>query len=60
MSVYDKWDNKFIEETEPLNPLPQFPRSISEEYRYAIRKTLAEEYRKVALVQAEYREYTDT
>ncbi|MBS9461327.1 NAD-dependent epimerase/dehydratase family protein [Flagellimonas sp. 389] len=43
VSVYDKWDNKFIEETEPLNPLPKFPKTIGEDYRYAIRKTLAEE-----------------
>nr|WP_299068151.1 NAD-dependent epimerase/dehydratase family protein [uncultured Allomuricauda sp.] len=43
VSVYDKWDKKFIVETEPLNPLPNFPKTIKEEYRYAIRKTLAEE-----------------
>lgn len=42
VSVYDKWDKKFIEETEPLNPLPKFPTTISEEFRYAIRKTLSE------------------
>ena len=43
ISVYDKWDKKFIQETEPLNPLPSFPKQISDEYRYAIRKTFAEE-----------------
>lgn len=43
LSVYDKWDDKFIEETAPLNPLPKFPDTIHEEFRYAIRKTLAEE-----------------
>ncbi len=43
ISVYDKWDKKFIEETEPLNPLPEFPETIREDYRYAIRKTLSEE-----------------
>lgn len=43
ISVYDKWDDKFIEESEPLNPLPSFPTTISEEFRYAIRKTFAEE-----------------
>ncbi len=42
VSVYDKWDKKFIEETEPLNPLPLFPKTISEDFRYAIRKTLSE------------------
>ncbi|MEM1339000.1 MAG: NAD-dependent epimerase/dehydratase family protein [Bacteroidota bacterium] len=42
VSVYDKWDKKFIVESEPLNPLPRFPKTISEEFRYAIRKTLAE------------------
>lgn len=43
VSVYDKWDKKHITETEPLNPLPSFPKTIAEEFRYAIRKTLAEE-----------------
>ncbi|WP_394747518.1 NAD-dependent epimerase/dehydratase family protein [Spongiimicrobium salis] len=43
VSVYDKWDKKFIEETEALNPLPKFPNTIREDFRYAIRKTLAEE-----------------
>lgn len=43
VSVYDKWDKKFIIETEPLNPLPTFPKTIQEEHRYAIRKTFAEE-----------------
>ena len=43
VSVYDKWDKKFIIESEPLNPLPGFPKTISEEHRYAIRKTFAEE-----------------
>ncbi|MGB5819284.1 MAG: NAD-dependent epimerase/dehydratase family protein [Saonia sp.] len=43
VSVYDKWDKKFIEETEPLNPLPKFPKTIGEEFRYAIRKTFSEE-----------------
>ncbi|WP_219006250.1 NAD-dependent epimerase/dehydratase family protein [Aquimarina litoralis] len=43
ISVYDKWDKKFITEDEPLNPLPKFPNTISEDFRYAIRKTLAEE-----------------
>ncbi|WP_299443701.1 NAD-dependent epimerase/dehydratase family protein [uncultured Aquimarina sp.] len=43
VSVYDKWDKKFIEETEPLNPLPKSPKTISEDFRYAIRKTFAEE-----------------
>lgn len=43
MSVYDKWDKKFIVESEPLNPLPKFPKTIEKHYRYAIRKTLAEE-----------------
>ena len=43
VSVYDKWDKKFIVESEPLNPLPRFPQTIEEHFRYAIRKTLAEE-----------------
>ncbi|MEO0571178.1 MAG: NAD-dependent epimerase/dehydratase family protein [Bacteroidota bacterium] len=43
VSVYDKWDEKHITETAALNPLPSFPKTIAEEYRYAIRKTLAEE-----------------
>lgn len=43
VSVYDKWDKKFIEESEPLNPLPSFPKTIEEDFRYAIRKTFAEE-----------------
>ncbi|WP_350288353.1 NAD-dependent epimerase/dehydratase family protein [uncultured Croceitalea sp.] len=43
ISVYDKWDKKFIIENEPLNPLPSFPKTIQEEFRYAIRKTLSEE-----------------
>ncbi len=43
VSVYDTWDTKFNAETAPLNPLPSFPKTIAEEYRYAIRKTLAEE-----------------
>ncbi len=43
VSVYDKWDKKFIVESEPLNPLPKFPKTIGEAFRYAIRKTLAEE-----------------
>ena len=43
VSVYDKWDKMYIEETEPLNPLPKFPETIAEEHRYAIRKTFAEE-----------------
>ena len=43
ISVYDKWDKKHITETEALNPLPTFPKTIAEEFRYAIRKTLAEE-----------------
>ena len=43
VSAYDKWDKKFIEESEPLNPLPKFPETIGEEFRYAIRKTLSEE-----------------
>ncbi len=45
VSVYDKWDKKFIKEDEPLNPLPQLPKSIAEgmEHRYALRKTFAEE-----------------
>ncbi|GAB5408302.1 MAG: SDR family oxidoreductase [Balneolaceae bacterium] len=42
ISVYDKWDTKFIVEEEPLNPLPSFPSTIAEEHRYAIRKTFAE------------------
>ncbi|MEO9511101.1 MAG: NAD-dependent epimerase/dehydratase family protein [Flavobacteriaceae bacterium] len=42
VSVYDKWDKKFIVESEPLNPLPKFPSTISENFRYAIRKTLSE------------------
>lgn len=42
ISVYDKWDKKFIEESEPLNPLPKFPATIGEDFRYAIRKTFAE------------------
>lgn len=42
ISVYDKWDKKNIDETEPLNLLPKFPKTISEDYRYAIRKTLSE------------------
>ncbi|MEM1260531.1 MAG: NAD-dependent epimerase/dehydratase family protein, partial [Bacteroidota bacterium] len=43
VSVYDKWNKKHITETEPLNPLPSFPKTIAEEFRYAIRKTLADE-----------------
>ncbi|MEM9077517.1 MAG: NAD-dependent epimerase/dehydratase family protein [Bacteroidota bacterium] len=43
ISVYDKWDNKYIVESEPLNPLPPAPTTIGEEFRYAIRKTFAEE-----------------
>ena len=43
ISVYEKWDKKFIDESEPLNPLPIKPSTIHEEYRYAIRKTFAEE-----------------
>ena len=43
VSVYDKWDKKFIVESEPLNPLPKFPKTIEKHHRYAIRKTLAEE-----------------
>jgi len=43
ISVYDKWDRKNIAETDPLNPLPKFPKTVKEEHRYAIRKTLAEE-----------------
>ena len=43
ISVYDKWDKEFIVETEPLNSLPNFPKTIAEEHRYAIRKTFAEE-----------------
>ncbi|WP_109438178.1 NAD-dependent epimerase/dehydratase family protein [Aquimarina sp. AU119] len=42
ISVYDKWDKKFITETEPLNPLPKFPKTIQEDFRYAIRKTFSE------------------
>ena len=45
--VYDNWDKKHIKEDEPLNPLPARPRSIAEskdkKYRYALRKTFAEE-----------------
>ena len=29
ISVYDKWDNKYIVESEPLNPLPPAPTTIS-------------------------------
>ncbi len=43
ISVYDKWDKKYIVESEPLNPLPPTPTTIGEEFRYAIRKTFAEE-----------------
>ena len=43
ISVYDKWDNKYIVESEPLNPLPSAPTTMGEEFRYAIRKTFAEE-----------------
>ena len=43
ISVYDKWDKKYIVESEPLNPLPAAPKTIGEEFRYAIRKTFAEE-----------------
>ncbi|PRX56950.1 NAD-dependent epimerase/dehydratase family protein [Flagellimonas meridianipacifica] len=43
ISVYDKWDKKYIVESEPLNPLPPEPTTIGEEFRYAIRKTFAEE-----------------
>lgn len=43
ISVYDKWDKKYTEETEPLNSLPAFPTSIEKEFRYAIRKTFSEE-----------------
>lgn len=42
MSVYDKWDDKHIVENAPLNPLPGTPKNISDEYRYAIRKTFSE------------------
>ncbi|MEP1306448.1 MAG: hypothetical protein ABJK11_08410 [Balneola sp.] len=42
MSVYDKWDDKHIIESAPLNPLPASPKNISDEYRYAIRKTFSE------------------
>ena len=34
ISVYDKWDKKFIEETEPLNSLPKFPKTIDLNFPY--------------------------
>ena len=43
ISVYDKWDDKYIVESEPLNPLPPTPTTIAEAFRYALRKTFAEE-----------------
>lgn len=44
ISVYDNWNKKHITEKEPLNPLPDFPKTIAEgnAFRYSIRKTLAE------------------
>lgn len=41
-SVYDSWNKKGIDENEKLNPVPEFPKSVSSSYRYAIRKTLSE------------------
>ncbi|MEO0813234.1 MAG: hypothetical protein AAFY60_10260, partial [Myxococcota bacterium] len=43
VSVYDRWDRIRIREDEPLNPIPPRPPSPGEPYRYAIRKTLAEQ-----------------
>ncbi|WP_086933957.1 NAD-dependent epimerase/dehydratase family protein [Agarilytica rhodophyticola] len=42
ISVYDKWDNIGIAESEPLNPLPSEKEAIITDNRYAIRKTFAE------------------
>jgi nucleoside-diphosphate-sugar epimerase len=42
IAVYANWSQKFIDETSPLKSIPAFPKSISEEYGYSIRKTLAE------------------
>ncbi len=42
VSVYDSWAEKGIDESGRLNPTPEFPRTIGENYRYAIRKTLSE------------------
>ena len=42
LAVYDKWDKKGISEDDKLTPVPEFPRTISQEYRYAVRKTFCE------------------
>jgi 2'-hydroxyisoflavone reductase len=42
VSVYNDWNEKGIDETRPLNPVPKFPDNINENFRYAIRKTLSE------------------
>ncbi len=42
LAVYDKWNYRGIAEDGPLTPLPEFPKSISQEYRYAVRKTFSE------------------
>ncbi len=44
LAVYDKWDKKGISENGRLTPTPDFPETISQDYRYAVRKTFAEEY----------------
>lgn len=42
LAVYDKWDKKGISEDDKLTPVPEFPKTISQDYRYAVRKTLCE------------------
>lgn len=42
VSVYDDWNELGIVESSALNTIPDFPTSIKENHRYAIRKTLAE------------------
>ena len=42
VSVYDKWDDIGIQEDAALNPLPTESEPINSPYRYALRKTFAE------------------
>lgn len=42
VSVYHDWNEMGIKETANLNPVPEFPKRIETNFRYAIRKTLAE------------------
>ncbi len=42
ISVYKDWNIKGIDENYPLNELPTFPKTIKQNFRYAIRKTFAE------------------